>query len=388
MDFQHNVHIRHFQLRNLITSPSQNCVIYAAKTKAMYYDPTIESTPRVLMDLSNPRTQSFHSALNGCQISTLTSGHEIVVAGGFEGQYALINTRARRGTKQTEGMITEHPHDITNHAQVHLSRSSSPLVTFASNDSGIRTLDVTTNKFISDHLYDHAMNCTAVSPDQRLRVLVGDTRKVTICDSDTGQILKELDGHLDYGFACDWSENGWTVATGNQDMQVKIWDARKWGSPVKSIAAEMAGVRKLKFSPLGSGRPVLVAAEPADYVNIINAETWDSKHTLSFFGEIGGFDFTNDGQDLIVANCDALRGGIMEFERCDFATEGLCGKDELIRLKIDDEEKTLARTGRKRDYDTTGMADADDLMEESPDLRGTTKRRERRAALLTNLGLF
>ncbi|TEY51304.1 hypothetical protein BOTCAL_0267g00120 [Botryotinia calthae] len=386
MDFQHDVHIKHFQLRNLITCPSQNCVVYAAKTKVLHYDPTIESTPRVLMDLANPRTQSFHSSLNACQISTLTSGHEIVVAGGFEGQYALISTRAQKDAKHTEGVITEHPHDITNHAQVHLSRSSSPLVTFASNDSGIRTLDVTTNKFISQHMYDHAMNCTAVSPDRRLRVLVGDTRKVMICNSETGQTLQELEGHLDFGFACDWSEDGWTVATGNQDMQVKIWDARYWNRTVASIAAEMAGVRKLKFSPLGSGRPILVAAEPADYVNIINAETFDSKQTLSFFGEVGGFDFTNDGQELVVANCDPLRGGIIEFERCDFATEGLCGKDEQLRSMMEDDQSKYLIAGRKRDYGTSHLAE--ELLEESLALRGTTKRRERRAALLTNLGSF
>ncbi|KAF7913781.1 uncharacterized protein EAF01_000187 [Botrytis porri] len=386
MDFQHDVHIRHFQLRNLITCPSQNCVIYAAKTKVSYYDPTIESTPRVLMDLGNPRTQSFHSSLNGCQVSTLTSGHEVVVAGGFEGQYALISTRAQKDAKHTEGVITEHPNDITNHAQVHLSRSSSPLVTFASNDSGIRTLDVTTNRFISEHMYDHAMNCTAVSPDRRLRLLVGDTRKVMICNSETGQTLQELEGHLDFGFACDWSEDGWTVATGNQDMQVKIWDARYWNRPVASIAADMAGVRKLKFSPVGSGRPILVAAEPGDYVNIINAETFDSKQTLSFFGEIGGFDFTNDGQELVVANCDTSRGGIIEYERCDFATEGLCGKDEQLRSMMEDDQSSYTMAGRKRDYGTSHLAE--ELLEESPALRGTTKRRERRAALLTNLGSF
>ncbi|CAD6448041.1 ee698df4-0457-4e18-8f18-a4034454f35a [Sclerotinia trifoliorum] len=377
MDFEHDVHIRHFQLRNLISCLSQNCVTYAAKTKVLHYDPTIGSTPRMLMDLGNPRLSAFHTTFNGCQISTLTSGHELVVAGGFEGQYALVNIRAHKDAKHIEGVITEHPNDITNHAQVHLSRSSSTLVTFASNDTGVRTLDVTTNKFISNHYYDHAMNCTAVSPDRRLRVLVGDTRKVMICNSETGQVLQELEGHLDFGFACDWSEDGWMVATGNQDMQVKIWDARYWNRPVASIAADMAGVRKLKFSPLGTGRPILVAAEPADYVNIIDAENFASKQTLSFLGEIGGFDFTNDGQDLVIANCDTLRGGIMEFERCDFATEGLCGKDEQIRFMM---------SGKKRDFGNTSMAD--DILEEPLELRGTTKRREKRAALLTDLGLF
>lgn len=376
LDFRHKVVISHFQLRNLITCPSQGSVIYAATTKALHYNPIIDSTPTELMDLKMSRALSLHAVSHGYQISTLTSGHDIVVAGGYEGQYALTSTRAPRDSKHIEGVITEQPNDITNHAQVHLSRSSSPLVTFASNDSGIRTLDVTTNKFISEHMYDYAINCTAISPDRRLRVMVGDNRKVMICNSDTGGVLQELDGHLDYGFACDWSENGWTVATGNQDMQVNIWDARYWSRPVISIAAGMAGVRKLKFSPLGSGRPILVAAEPADYINIINAETFDSKQTLSFFGEIGGFDFTNMGQELIVANCDKARGGIFAFERCDFATEGLCGKDRQVRSFM---------AGIERDY--KGSID-DDPMEESPELRGTTKHRERRNALLTKLGSF
>lgn len=107
---------------------------------------------------------------------------------------------------------------------------------------------------------------------------------------------------------------------------VKIWDARKWtnssgvAQPVTTIAAEVAGVRKLKFSPLGSGKRVLLAAEPADIISVIDAQTFTSKQTLSFFGEIGGVDFTNDGQNVFVAICDNMRGGIMEFERCDSAS--------------------------------------------------------------------
>jgi len=281
----------------------------------------------VIMDLSNPTVESSFHALHGTErgivISTLASAYNVLVAGGFSGEYGVINLGADHAIKHTEGLITDHHNNISNHVQVHLSpHSSLPLATFASNDWGLRTLDINTNRFISEHKYDHAINCTAISPDQRLRVLVGDDCKVKICNAETGEILQDLEGHRDYGFACDWADDGWTVATGNQDMQVKIWDARKWtnssgmAQSVATIAAEMAGVRKLKFSPLGSGKRILVAAEPADVISVIDCELFNSKQTINFFGEIGGLDFTNDGQDLIVANCDHMRGGLMEFERC------------------------------------------------------------------------
>jgi WD40 repeat protein len=340
------------------------------------------------MDLTNPNIQPAHVFPgNGVQISTLTVAHDILVAGGFSGEYGIINLRAPKETKHTEGIITHHVNGITNHVQVHLPRnSSSPVAAFASNDMSIRVLDVNTNKFIAEHRYEHAINCTAVSPDRRLRVLVGDNRNVMICNVETGEILQDLEGHRDFGFACDWADDGWTVATGNQDMQVKIWDARKWKSssgiacPVSTIAAEMAGVRKLKFSPLGSGKRVLIAAEPADFINVIDAETFSSKQTLSFFGEIGGVDFTNDGQDLIVANCDNMRGGIMEFERCNFAVEGTHGLDEH-----EDYAAGRYRTRREREFDWKGS----DEIGRSLKPRGTENQRSRRAAMLgTNMGIF
>jgi WD40 repeat protein len=305
----------------------------------MHYTPTSKLNPpsaaSVAMDLTDPIVQPFHSFSNGIQISTMTVGHDILVAGGFCGEYGVTNLRSSQSARHAEGIISEHPNSITNHVQVHLSRSSSlPIAAFSSNDNGLRLLDVNTNKFVAEHKYDHAINCSAISPDQRLRVHVGDCQSVMICNADTGEVLQELEGHQDYGFACDWADDGWTVATGNQDMQVKIWDARKWTDssgtayPVASIASAMAGVRKLKFSPCGSGKRLLVAAEPADIINIINAETFETKQTLNFFGEVGGVDFTNDGRDLFVGICDRTHGGIMQFERCDFASSALLGLEE------------------------------------------------------------
>lgn len=392
MDFDHNIHLSHFQLRNLLACASRDHIFYAAQAKVLHCKPQsdrLSNRASVAMDLTNPVVQPFHSLQGGIHVTTLTVAHDILVAGGYDGEYSLMNLKASKQTKHTEGLITDHQNSITNHVQVHLSHGSSlPRATFASNDSGVRILDISTNKFIAEHNYDHAINCTAISPDQRLRVLVGDTRDVMICNAATGEVLQSLEGHRDYGFACDWADDGWTVASGNQDMQVKIWDARKWtnssgvAQPIATIAADMAGVRKLKFSPLGSGKRVLVAAEPADIISVIDGESFTEKQTLSFFGEIGGVDFTNDGQDLVVANCDPMRGGIMEFERCDMAGGGIYGLEEY------NESRYRGRVRRGRDgYDWMDAED-DDLIAH-PRARGTGEQRRRKpASLASNMGYF
>jgi WD40 repeat protein len=134
--------------------------------------------------------------------------------------------------------------------------------------------------------------------------------------------LQKLSGHRDYGFACDWADDGWTIATAFQDKTVKIWDARRFtdsagnAAPVCTIRSEMAGARSLRFSPIGSGKRVLVAAEEADFINIIDAQTFRSKQTIDVFGELGGISFENGGQDLMVLCCDRARGGILQLERC------------------------------------------------------------------------
>ena len=326
MDFKPEITLSHFQLRNLLACTSRNNICYAGNNSKVYSINPLTNQRAVRLDLKDPIVQNPNSTIfSGIQISTIAADHSILIAGGFGGEYALTRLDSPLRTEHIEGLLTTDPNPITNHVQIHLNRNSGrPLAAFASNDTTLRTLDCTTNTIVAQHKYDYPVNCSAISPDHRLRVIVGDNQSVMICNAEKGEVLQELAGHIDYGFACAWADNGWHVATGNQDMLIKIWDARMWtdqngiGKPLQTIAATMAGARSLKFSPLGSGKRVLVAAEAADMISIINAETYTSKQTLDVFGEIAGVDFTPDGQNLFVGVHDSARGGIMEFERCGF----------------------------------------------------------------------
>lgn len=265
------------------------------------------------------------------QVSTLAADYDTLIAGGFFGEYCFRRLSSESNGEVHEGTITPDNSGITNHVQLHLSRtSSSPRAAFACNDRGFRVLDIETERFVAETILDKPINCSAISPDRRLRVMVGDQTQVLITKAEADgqpEILQSLDGHGDFGFACDWADDGWTVATGFQDKSVKIWDARRWtdskghAAPVATLRSEIAGVRSLRFSPLGSGKRVLVAAEEADFVNIYDARTFQSKQTFDFIGEIGGTAFVNEGQDLHILCCDRNRGGLFTLERCGAGAE-------------------------------------------------------------------
>ncbi|KAI0176207.1 YVTN repeat-like/Quino protein amine dehydrogenase [Hypoxylon sp. FL1284] len=323
MDIRRDVRLLHFQLRNILGVASRTRVFYPSFTTIREHDPTT-GHDKVAM--------RFDRESDARIISTLTANENILMAGGFCGTYRYRYLDSPGDVEGHGGKLTEHASNITNHVQLHSSRhSTTPLAAFASNDCGFRVVDLALNKMTSETMYDFAMNCSALSPDMRLRVMVGDHENVLIADAETGEVLQSLEGHRDFGFACDWAQDGWTVATGNQDRSIRIWDARKWtnskgeSTSLAVVRTEIASARSLRFSPLGSGKRILVAAEEADFINLIDAQTFDARQTIDIFGELGGVGFANGGNDLVALCCDLSRGGVMRMERCDAGAEDTYG---------------------------------------------------------------
>ncbi|KAE8382154.1 hypothetical protein BDV26DRAFT_253906 [Aspergillus bertholletiae] len=307
---KHKATIEHFQLRNLMSVAAYNTVHFAQESKVYSWAPAYDDVS-CLIDLSKPSAESvFHAPV---KISTMKSAHDVAIAGGFAGEYAV---RAA-GTQEAgvEGFVTKDPNGITNHIDVVPSRTSrSPMGIFASNDRHLRVLDVETNTFIADQELSRAINCTATSPDGRLRCVIGDSPDAWIVEADTGRPVHPLRGHRDFGFACAWSPDMRHIATSNQDKTVIIWDARTW-RVLEKVESDVAGYRSLRYSPVGGGPRTLLLCEPADRVSIINAQTYQTRQVHDFFGEIGGADYSPDGSTIWVANTDEHFGGFMEYER-------------------------------------------------------------------------
>lgn len=338
------------------------------------------------MDLRTPESWSS----NPIRISTLGAcggSDGVVIAGCFHGEYAMKPIHAAADSAPITGIVTKNDSGITNHVQMIKSRTTgTPNAVFSSNDLFIRVLSCGGNmQFLSEHKYNWPVNCSVTSPDSRLRVVVGDDTDVLICDAERGSTEFVLSGHRDFGFAAAWSDDGYTIATGNQDKTVRIFDARNLNKTVKILPAVMAGVRTLRFSPIGNGgKRVLAMAEPGDVVQIVDAVSWDSLQQIDFWGEVGGIDFDPSGEEFYIANADKCVGGVMEFSR----SKGAAYYESYESHEYEKTQQSHRASGdvrrrrRKRnsfvtssddDSESTAFSD-DDLVEDEEELKDTRKR--------------
>lgn len=328
MDMNRRPDYAHYQLRHNLSATSKNAIFYTYRSSrqemsvweawklqlktVVCFNPET-GTEICALDVSKKRSKEDPRI---SKIHTLTAGNGVLVAGSYEGVYAMKSLSADFASAPVIGSIAIGQDVSTNHIHTNLDRQSGlPRAIFDSNDRSVRILDCTTNHWVACHKYPYQVNCSVTSPDGRLRLLNGDGCEPIVANAETGETLAKLPGHDDFGFACDWAADGITMATGHQDGLVKVWDARQLNQSIQTIAMEQAGCRSLQFSPLGSGKRVLVLAEPADFVHIVDAQTFESKQTIDFFGEISGISMPPDGSKLYIANADAKYGGLIEFTR-------------------------------------------------------------------------
>lgn len=352
MNMKYKVTQTHFQLRHMMSASSKNSIFYAGWQEIFCVNPELDFEKCVL-DLSKPHPEADAPILG--KVSAVTATDGVLIAGGFQGEYAMKSLSSSYEDTFTPGTIPlRDENGSTNHVHTFLDRRSGlPQAVFASNDDRIRVLDCHTNRIIHEHDFGWAVNCSATSPDTRLRAIIGDHCHPWIVNAETGERIVRLPNHKDFGFACAWSPDGRNVATGNQDGTVQIFDVRSFREPLESqiLATEIGGVRGMAFSPIGSGRRALVLAESADFVHVVDATTYETEQRFDFFGEIGGVSFVPDGDSFWVANTDHVFGGLMEFERAGMGqgfgmrqTEGGRGIDWVGEGEME-ESGRVGRTG-------------------------------------------
>ncbi|KAG9927290.1 WD40 repeat-like protein, partial [Aureobasidium melanogenum] len=320
----HKASHSHGQLRNVLAARSRNDVFYASKSRVMHTSLTCPAYADVVLNFSGASTnpnQAGDTHVTTIAVSPATDfdgycSDAVLVTGGLEGEYSLLNLNSALGDRPIEGFVTIAEQKETTHVHVLSHRRTGALgAAFCSNDSKVRILDVGTNSWSAEFVYEHQINCAATSPDGRLRMIVGDTCESLITDAERGNVLFRMRQHTGYGFACAWAADGWHVATGSEDGKVVVYDARRWDMPLAALACEMSCARSLHFTTSHRGGAALVVAESDDIVSVYDAMNWHDKQTIDFFGSVVGAASVEDGQELIVANGDETVGGLMVFER-------------------------------------------------------------------------
>ena len=315
----------HHQLRHVLASVGREAY-YTTPSKVMQASlacPGVEST---VLDLSKSSITS--TPIRATCLAATDSA--IVVAGGFDGEYALRNLDSPGS--HSEGYVTHDRNGLVTHVHIFSHRRSGlPQAAFCANDQRLRLMDLATERFTKTLPYAHSLNAATTASDGRLRAVVGDSPDSLITDAESGETLATLHSHSDHIFSCAWSPDSRLLATGAQDGKIALWDSRSWAKPLATLPNILSCSRSLHFS---SDSSMLVSAENEDVVSVFDTrslplshdQSWDEcrgdsqwkqrgRQDIRFFGTIAGVTLVDGGDEIVIANGDRSVGGLMSFRR-------------------------------------------------------------------------
>jgi WD40 repeat protein len=337
----HRPVINHYQLRNSIAAISRNDIFYVADHSVVrtslacpnYVEPIIDTS-----HLNDGLKVSCLSTLSTSLFSEYQS-NDLLVAGGLNGEYVIFNTTL---SSTTQGHITHADDGLITHVHNFLDRQSgSPRAAFCSNDYRLHIMDLDTAIVVASHHYPDALNCSATSPDGRLRALVGDTPDALISAAESGEVIVSLAQHADFGFACAWNPEGRYLATASQDCTVAVWDARNWSRPVRVMEDVVACARSLHYTNTGA----LVVVEDDDLVSIYHdPATSSSRQDINLFGAIAGVAVLDGGNEIVIANADGTVGGLMAYQQI----EDIQASSQSTFANVSTRDQRWSRSRRNR----------------------------------------
>ena len=303
-------------LRNLLWATSKHDVYLMQNYSVMHWSSLLRKGKEVL-NVAKPIIPTLKypgplsETLSRVQISTMAIKDNLLVAGGLQGE--LMCKYLNQSGVAFSTKLTADENAITNAVDIFQSPNGSMRVMAANNDAQVRVFDTGNFACISRFCFPWSVNNTSVSPDGKLVAVLGDSAECLIADTQSGKVLGNLKGHLDYSFSSAWHPDGRIVATGNQDTTCRLWDIRNLSESVSVLKGRMGAIRAIRFT--SDGR-FMAMAEPADFVHIFDTQcNYAKAQEIDLFGEIAGISFSPDTEALFIGVADRTYGSLLEFNR-------------------------------------------------------------------------
>ncbi|KAK6938173.1 WD40 repeat [Dillenia turbinata] len=304
------------RLRNLLWATSKHDVYLMQNYSLMHWSSLLRRAKELLNvakpvnpTLNNPR--SLAQSLARVQISTMAVKDDLWVAGGFHGE--LICKYLNQSGVVFCTKLTTEENAITNTVDIYRNPSGMLRIMAANNDAQVRVFDAENFACLDQFSFSWSVNNISVSPDGKLLAVLGDSSECLLADAQSGKVIGNLRGHLDYSFASSWHPDGRILATGNQDTTCRLWDVRNPSQSLAVLKGRMGAIRAVRFTSDGQ---FLAMAEPADFVHIFNSRSGYAKEQeIDLFGEIAGISFSPDTEALFVGVADRTYGSLLEFNR-------------------------------------------------------------------------
>ncbi|SAM06335.1 hypothetical protein [Absidia glauca] len=287
--------IQHWQLRNLVSSPSTHMVVSPHHNSLQFYDTKAKNVVKT-MDLP-------------------------FAPMAVDTKYGYVAVAGPRGLALVRSMNGDWSSDVFNigpgmNNTIGLSKiGRDTRVTICNNNHTIFVYSVPSMKQITALELPSAVNHTAVSADG----------KQMLATSDTGDVYRySIQGHgytLESTYkvsnepclGCAWHPSSTMFAVTSQDGQVNVFDAKTQEKLCQLVSSETRKTRKAARCVAFSKGPLdlLVYSEHVSQVNVVDTRTFNQRQIirlapLDMDAHIAGITFSPDNQSLFVAMEDNL----------------------------------------------------------------------------------
>ncbi|KAI7861183.1 WD40-repeat-containing domain protein [Circinella umbellata] len=292
--------IQHWQLRNLIRSPSPRTVIHPSDEAVhMFNTKTKEDTP-ILTDL--PFTPT-----------TIDSGYGYIAMAGQRGMAMIKDMNSDWSARFNAGP------GMNNSISLAKTINNEIRVMVCNNDQTVCILSVPNMEKLCTLRMPAAINHTSVSPNGRMMLMVGDNGIVylyNITESSDYQQISSYKASEEPALSCAWNQSSEKFAVTSQDGNVSIWDITQQNNvePICRIGStETRKTRKAPRSIQFSKGPLdlLAYSEHVSTINIIDTRTFETRQVIRLAPNdmdyhITGLSFSPDNRSLFVGMEDSI----------------------------------------------------------------------------------
>lgn len=288
--FPANITIKHWQLRDLVSTTNHGTALYPSNNEIRQLDLVSGSDTAVTQLPFDARCLEAASTSS----DPAASSSDLIVAAG-------LNDSARHTPKGTFAVYCESTYQLASHelgdyinnsVAVFNHEPSRLNAVVCNNDHNVYFLDVAGaggDMTVGSTLnLGAALNHAAVSPDGKTAVVLGDFPEITICHSDSRahdwHVSETLHSSHDLGFSAAFHPSGTMFAAAFQKGVANLYDVRNTSRPMTMIystrSEDMAGAfRSLKFTT--GSEDLVFLSEQNDRVHIVDLRDFDCHQVLN-----------------------------------------------------------------------------------------------------------
>ncbi|HBE67002.1 MAG TPA: hypothetical protein DDW52_02530 [Planctomycetaceae bacterium] len=323
------------QPRELLTVPGVERPVFTPNGQSLVCAGKFQKrSSAVVFDVATGETQG--PAMPGPTILTslaLTADGERLATGYANGVVTLWDFESR----QSLWSVAAHTAKIDG---LDFDSDGSRLVS-ASGDQTLKVIDVTDGTILQTcGPVGYRVRCADFHPDGKefasAGLRSGNLSTAKIWDAETGELIRELVGHVGAVASIEYSRDGERIVTGGEDGTIRIWDANS-GQELKTLAGHDASVQSASMSP--DGRQVASGGDDGT-IRIWDVQTTRKLTTYRMGGAIAWLRYDKAGGKLA-----AFGGGGIKLWDAEGESDTLRlkhGGGALIDLAINADSQLLA----------------------------------------------